>query len=159
MGKSETICIAENHHEVHTEIIIAAASDDVWRVLTDFASMPVWSPSFKGILGDFSDGAKVVTRFDLGDGEEEYSATLKLLEGLAFGWSEDYDGIRDNHVYRVEPIEGARTRFIQTDMFEGRADWATTVELAKQYLEQYVEFNDALKVECERRYPREQYKD
>lgn len=154
MGKNETIRISENHHEVHTEIIIAAASDDVWAVLTDFASMPIWSSSFKGIFGAFSGGAKVVTRFDLGEGEEEYSATLKLQEGLAFGWSEDYGGIRDNHAYRVEAIEDARTRFIQTDVFEGQADWATTEELAELYFEQYVEFNDALKAECERRYPR-----
>lgn len=154
MGKNEIIRRAENHHEVHTEIIIAAASDDVWSVLTDFASMPMWSPSFKGILGEFQDGAEVVTLFDSGEGAEEYSATLKLSQGLVFGWSEDYDGIRDNHAYRVEALDDLSTQFVQTDVFNGQADWATTAELAEQYLEQYVIFNDALKTECERRYPR-----
>lgn len=146
------IRIAENHHEVRTEIVIAALPADVWSVLTDFASIASWSPSFKGVVGEFSDGSKVLTLFDMGDGVEEYAATLILKDGLEFGWSENYDGIRDNHRYCVEPAGEAQTRFVQTDTFTGQADWATTAELAEMYLAQYTAFNRALKAECERRF-------
>ncbi len=148
--KFETIEIEPDHHQVYTEIVIEAAKADVWKVLTDFASMPDWSPSFKGVIGDFSNGAQVRTCFDLGEGTEEYAATLRVIDQVEFGWSEDYDGIRDNHCYRLEAVGPHRTRFIQTDAFRGRAEWAKTTELAELYLAQYVDFNRALKSVCER---------
>jgi len=144
METHEMVEITDTHHSVQTDILIAAPVGDVWRVLTDFASMPDWSPSFKGMTGDFVDGGNVVTRFDMGEGVEEYPATLILSEGCEFGWSEDYDGIEDNHRYRVEAVSKSQTRFLQT--------WATTADLAELYLAQYVDFNRALKAECERRF-------
>lgn len=146
----ETTRIDASHHQVHTEIEIETAKEEVWKTLTDFAAMPDWSPSFKGISGDFIDGAQVKTHFDLGEGVETYSATLRVTDQVEYGWSEDYDGIRDNHRYRVESVRPGQTKFIQTDAFRGQADWATTAELAKLYLAQYVAFNRALKSECER---------
>jgi len=148
--KFETTRIEAAHHQVHTEILIEAASEKVWKALTDFAAMPGWSSSFKGIIGDFIDGANVQTRFDLGDGVEAYSATLRVTDQVEFGWSEDYDGIRDNHRYCIETIGPRQTKFIQSDAFRGQADWTTTAELAETYLAQYVAFNRALKSECER---------
>jgi hypothetical protein len=153
MEKAETICVAANHHRVQTEITIEATQSGVWSVLTDFKAMPNWSPSFKGIIGSMSDGAQVTTLFDLGDGVEAYQATLKLEQGASFGWSEDYDGIRDNHLYIVERVSEMQTKFYQTDAFIGQADWSTTEKLSEFYVEQYAEFNRALKVECERRFP------
>jgi len=148
--KFEAIEIGPDHHQVYTEIVIEAPKADVWKVLTDFAAMPDWSSSFKGVIGDFSDGAQVRTCFDLGEGIEEYSATLRVIDKVEFGWSEDYDGIRDNHRYRLEVVAPRRAKFIQTDAFRGRADWAKTGELAEFYLAQYVDFNRALKSVCER---------
>jgi hypothetical protein len=78
---------------------------------------------------------------------------LKLEQGASFGWSEDYDGIRDNHLYIVERVSEMQTKFYQTDAFVGQADWSTTEKLSEFYVEQYAEFNRALKVECERRFP------
>lgn len=151
MESSEVICVAAAHHEVRTEIVIAAPPAHVWTVLTDFTSMPTWSPSFKGIIGEFATGCKVLTLFDMGEGIEEYSAILHVRTGAEFGWSEDYDGIRDDHCYRVEEAGEAQTRFVQTDAFKGQADWANTADLADLYVEQYTAFNRALKAECERR--------
>jgi len=152
MEKYKTICIAADHHQVHTEIMIAAPKAAVWRVLIDFAAMPLWSPSFKGITGEVKDGARVTTHFDMGEGVEDYTATLRVIEGEQYGWSEDYDGIQDDHIYCVEAAGEAQTKFTQTDAFKGTADWANTADLAAFYLDQYAAFNRALKTECERRY-------
>jgi len=152
MKPSKVTELAADHHEVYTEIVIDVPPHRVWAVVTDFRAMPDWSPSFKGLSGDFSDGGNITTVFDMGEGDEEYTATLHLIEGSEYGWSEDYDGIRDNHIYRVVPLLETQTRFVQTDAFKGTADWATTAELAQMYLEQYEAFNRALKAECERRY-------
>ena len=151
MEKCELIVIAADHHKVHTEITINTPCHTVWAVLTDFETMPNWSPSFKGVSGDFSHGANVTTTFDMGQGNEAYTATLILTDGVEYGWSENYDGIRDHHLYRVDPMPAGHTRFSQTDAFKGTADWATTADLANLYLEQYKAFNRALKAECERR--------
>jgi hypothetical protein len=147
--KHGVTCIAANHHLVHTEIMIAATADHVWSVLTNFESMKVWSPSFKGITGELKDGSNVTTHFDMGEGIEDYSATLHFKAGVQYGWSEDYDGIRDNHIYRIGAISPHKTMLFQTDEFKGKADWSTTGELAEIYLAQYIAFNQALKKEGE----------
>lgn len=152
MEKSKTIRISADHHQVHTEIMIAAPKAGVWHVLTDFAAMPLWSPSFKGITGEVKDGARVTTHFDMGEGVEDYTAALRVTEGEQYGWSENYDGIQDNHIYRVEAAGEAQTKFTHTDAFKGTADWANTADLAALYLDQYAAFNRVLKTECERRY-------
>ena len=151
LQRAEICELNSDHHTVLTEIVIEAPKAAVWQVLTDFATMPRWSPSFKGIKGLLETGANVTTIFDLGEGDEDFSATLMVEDGVSFGWSENYDGITDAHHYRVEAIIPAQTRFVQTDTFKGTADWASTAELADTYCAQYATFNRALKQEVEAR--------
>lgn len=157
---SEVVEVAEDHHEVTTSIVIDAAAADVWAVLTDFEAMPQWSSSFQGLAGDVRDGGEVMATFifvNPATGEEgpiSVPHVLSYVEGESFGWSDPiagYEGISDDHQYRVESISECQTRFVQSDAFQGTHDGITTAILADLVNQSYTQFNSELKAEVERR--------
>lgn len=150
--------LSTTHATVNTSIVINAASEDVWAILTDFDSMADWSTeTLQNMTGDIQDGGAVTVVFIFGVDENgepnqmEIPHTLIYDEGRSFGWSdpfpEDIGGGRDNHVYRVEPC-GNQTLFVQSDEV---VDNPYAANFVSQLLPMYQTFNAELKSEVESR--------
>ena len=64
MASGAVAQINSTHSTVYTSILIDAASAEVWRVLTDFENMSVWSSeTLQGMSGELEDGGSVVITF------------------------------------------------------------------------------------------------
>ena len=140
--------------EVHTSIEIDAPHGVVWSTLTDFEHLADWSDSFVACVGDFRPGGHIRVTFRLPFGfDTNPEHDVKFFEaGQQFGWSDPLGlGMTDQHIFRVEPLPGGRTRFIQNDHFQGGATHLMGRTLASQMSDMYKRFNRQLKEESERR--------
>ena len=152
VDSSEVTMIAADHYAVYTEVIINASAEETWEVLTDFANMPNWSSTFQGLSGDIRDGGQVVANFLVQGDLLGFPHTLRFIDGVEFGWSDPiigFDGIVDNHIYRVEAISDCQSRFIQTDEFRGSNPNVTLGDFAGLTIQSYQLFNQELKAEVE----------
>lgn len=72
-----------------------------------------------------------------------------------FGWSDPltggYEGVRDHHLFQVEPLQTGLTRFVQSDEFTGENAAQHGVALARVGFESYPVFNTELRAEVLRR--------
>ncbi len=145
--------ISSSDYAVHTQIDIDAPADVVWATLTDFDNMG-WSSSFKGIEGAIADGATVVAHFHAMGRDQRFEHTLIEVEpGVQWAWSDPFMmGMVDHHLYRVEPIDEARSRFIQEDRPHGGAAVVAGRMTAEGFKRMYEQFNEELKHEAERRH-------
>ena len=141
--------------EVYSEIVIAATPEQIWAVLTDFATMPEWSDTFQGLAGNLTDGGEAVATF-LAEGElYPFPHVLTWEEGRSFGWSDPLafaPGIVDDHHYIVDRTDGTNTLFIQIDTLTGDNDAYPAAVLADQLVQGYAWFNQQLKAEVEHRF-------
>lgn len=159
---NEVVTVSATEHHVETSILIDRAAADVWGVLTDFETIEDWSSTFLGLTGDVRDGGEVVARYRVMDPasgeiiEVDFPHTLRYVEGASFGWSDPivgFDGITDDHVFRVEPISECQSRFVQNDAFSGTNPNLTTEQLAQGSSVAYESFNTELLAEVEVRIP------
>lgn len=110
--------------EISAEIDIGAPPERVWSVLTDFSSYPDWSPFIRQISGEPAVGARLRVRIEPPGGRgmtfrprvvvSEPSRELRWLGRL--GAPGLFDG---EHSLRLEPLDGARTRFVHSERFRG----------------------------------------
>ena len=144
-----------SHHTIHTDIIIDAAPDIVWAVLTDTASYGDWATFLVAIEGQITDGATITAVFRTDPAKDKLTRidhTITVIDGQEFHWAEKGPGgIRDNHHFMVEAAEDGKTRFIQSDEIMGGMTLLMGGRLAKMYLAGYQAFNRGLKEEAERR--------
>ncbi len=144
-----------SHHTIHTEILIDTSPEAVWSVLTDTANYKDWAAFLVGIKGRISEGSKITVSFQLDPAKDKLTTldhTITVVDGQEFYWAEKGPGgIRDNHHFRVEPMEDGKTRFVQSDEIMGGITFLMGGRLAKMYLEGYQAFNRGLKAEAERR--------
>lgn len=118
------INIIEKMKKIETSIIIKATIEQVWQVLTDFKTYPVWSPTIKSfgqepVLGqrcsvmlEQPDGFKIKMnpRFLRIDSNRELRWKGKLfIPGI-------FDG---EHYFILEPMEEGQVRLIQGELFSG----------------------------------------
>lgn len=147
--------VSFSHHRIHTDIVIDARPDVVWSVLTDTANYGNWAAFLVGIKGDIRDGSKITVDFQLDPSKEKLTTldhTITVEDGKEFYWAEKGPGgIRDNHHFRVEPLEDGKTRFVQSDEIMGGITFLMGGRLAKMYVNGYQAFNRGLKAEVERR--------
>ncbi|WP_298854676.1 SRPBCC domain-containing protein [uncultured Ruegeria sp.] len=152
-GSSEKVSLS--HHKIHTDIVVDAPPDVVWSVLTDTASYKGWAAFLVGIHGEIKDGSTITVDFQLDSSKEKLTTldhTITVVDGTEFYWAEKGPGgIRDNHHFRVEPLEGGKTRFVQSDEIMGGITFLMGGRLAKMYVDGYKAFNRGLKAEAERR--------
>ncbi len=141
--------------QVYSEIVIAATPEQIWDVLTDFATMPEWSDTLQGLTGDLADGGEAVVTF-LAEGQAlPFPHVLIWEEGRSFGWSDPLafaPGIVDDHHYIIDRTDGTNTLFIQIDTLTGDNDAYPAAVLADQVVQGYAWFNQQLKTEVERRF-------
>ena len=148
--------VSFSHHRIYTDIVIDAAPDVVWSVLTDTPSYGNWAAFLVAIEGEISDGTKITAVFQTNPRKDKLTRIyhrISVSPGHSFFWAEKGPGgIRDNHHFKVEAAENGTTRFIQTDEIMGGLTWLIGGRLAKMYLLGYQAFNRGLKVEVERRF-------
>lgn len=146
--KGEILSISSTHCNIHTETIINASPEKVWEVFTDFENIHKWSSTLHKIEGELKNGSVITAT---------YNVNGKLMSGLhnliyeeheLFGWSdpsENFPGVKDSHFHKLERFEKNKTRFIQSDSYQGEDVNTTLLEIAELALPIYMKFNSELK--------------
>ncbi|MFB6155940.1 MAG: SRPBCC family protein [Haloferacaceae archaeon] len=142
-------------NELSTSVDIDAPSDVVWDVLTDFDEYGEWNP-FALVAGRPTEGARLtvelrppgkrattfrptVTRVDPGE-ELRWRGHL-FVRGL-------YDG---EHRFSLEALDDGRTRFVQSETFEGLLVGPINRWLGDATREGFEAMNEALRARAESR--------
>jgi hypothetical protein len=116
--------VREALREIETTVEIDAPPAAVWEVLTDFPAYGEWNPFIRSIEGTANEGGRLTVRLEPPDGkgmtitptvltaEPERELRWKgrlLVPGL-------FDG---EHSFRIEPLDGQRSRFVHGERFTG----------------------------------------
>ncbi|MGJ1445847.1 SRPBCC family protein [Sphingobacterium spiritivorum] len=114
--------------EIKTEIVIQAAPEKIWKILTDFGNYPHWNPFITSVTGEVENENKIVVSIKPPDrkcmifkpiiltkiNNKELSWLGKLLfKGL-------FDG---KHKFELIDNGDGTTTFIQNEKFSGIFVW------------------------------------
>jgi hypothetical protein len=107
----------------HT-IEIDAAPEAVWRELADTASYGDWNPFVRRLDGELNEGARLEVEIAPPDGRTmTFKPTVvAATPGRELRWLGHllvrglFDG---EHSFEIEPLDGGRTRFTQSERFSG----------------------------------------
>ncbi len=110
--------------ELRREVEIDAPPERVWAVVTDFAAYPEWNPFIRSISGEIHEGAKLEVRIEPpGARAMTFRPTVRTVEtSRELRWLGRLllPGVFDGeHSLRVEPLNGGRSRFVQSESFRG----------------------------------------
>jgi hypothetical protein len=135
--------------ELTSTIEIDAPPEQVWAVLTDFASYGEWNPFIRSIEGEAAVGARLKARITPPEGRAmAFKPTVKAADApreLRWLGRLLVPGIFDGeHRFQLEPLDGDRTRFIQSERFSGVLVSLSGNALAKTE-RGFEEMNEALK--------------
>jgi hypothetical protein len=139
--------------ELRREIEIDAPPERVWAVVTDFAAYPDWNPFIRRISGELREGARLEVRIEPPRARAttfkpivravEANRELRWLGRLLV------PGIFDGeHSLRIEPLNGGRSRFVQSERFSGVLVGLVKGTLAKTEAG-FEQMNTALKARIE----------
>ena len=137
--------------ELRREIEIDAPP--VWAVVTDLAAYPDWNPFIRRISGELREGARLKVRIEPPRARAttfkpivravEANRELRWLGRLLV------PGIFDGeHSLRIEPPNGGRSRFVQSERFSGVPVGLVKGTLAKTEAG-FEQMNSALKARIE----------
>lgn len=110
--------------EVKTEILIKAAPEKVWAILTNFENYPNWNPFIKSITGQVKVGNIITARLEP---PESKSMTFKP-KVLVFDKNKEvrwlghliFPGLFDGeHKFKLTANENGTTTFRQSEKFTG----------------------------------------
>ena len=107
-----------------SEIEIYAPPERVWAVLTEFAAYPEWNPFIRRITGELARGARLEVRIEPPAAPAStFEPTVRAVErNRELRWLGRLlvPGIFDGeHTLLIEPREGGRSRFVQSERFSG----------------------------------------
>ena len=137
--------------KVRTSIDIDAPPARVYAMLADFAAYPAWNPYHVAVEGDFAVGAPLVVHVHRPDGK---SVTVKphmlrIEANREVTWGGGIKGIFwGEHVLKLEPLAGGRTRLIHNEDFIGVGVGLANLP-ADVLTEGYRRMNEALKRRAE----------
>jgi hypothetical protein len=111
---------------LRTEVEVNATPEQVWKVLADREGYPDWNPFIVSSTGELKVGGIITNVLRDATGKEttfkpellavEPGRELRWIGKLGFG------GIFDGeHAFRIEPLDGGRSRLIQEEKFRGVA--------------------------------------
>jgi hypothetical protein len=134
---------------VQHEIEIDAPPSAVWAVLADTESYAAWNPFVRRLTGELRGGARLEAEIAPPGGRAmtfrpmvlaaEPDRELRWLGRLLVPGL--FDG---EHAFRLEPLDDGRTRFVQSERFDG-----VLVGLLRRTLEKtrlgFEQMNEALK--------------
>lgn len=140
--------------ELRTEIEIDAPADRVWRVLTEFDAYPDWNPFLRRASGEVKEGARleVYMQPSGGRGMTFRPTVIRAEPNREFRWlghlgvSGLFDG---EHSFTIEPLEGNRVRFVQSERFTGVLVPLMLLMIEKDTKRGFEEMNQALKERAE----------
>lgn len=138
--------------ELRREIEIDASPERVWAVVTDFAAYPEWNPFIRSISGELHEGAKLEVRIEPpGARATTFKPTVRAVEAnRELRWlGRLLPGLFDGeHSLRIEPLDGGRSRFVQSERFTGLLVGLVKGTLAKTEVG-FEQMNAALKARVE----------
>jgi hypothetical protein len=110
--------------ELRSEIEIDAPPEDVWQVLTDFDAYPEWNPFIRSIQGNPKVGSRLSVRIEPpGARGMTFRPTVRAAEpARELRWLGRLliPGLADGeHRLTLEPLNGGRSQFIQSERFSG----------------------------------------
>ena len=116
--------ILRDLRELRSEIEIDAPPERVWAVVTEFAAYPEWNPFIRRISGELREGARLEVRIEPpGARATTFKPTVRAVErNRELRWLGRLlvPGIFDGeHSLLIEPREGGRSRFVQSERFSG----------------------------------------
>ena len=138
---------------VRREIEIDAPPERVWAVVTDFDAYPEWNPFIRRISGELREGARLEVRIEPpGARAMTFKPTVRAVEAnreLRWLGRLLLPGIFDGeHSLRIEPLDGGRSRFVQSERFTGFLVGLVKGTLAKTEAG-FEQMNTALKAHVE----------
>lgn len=140
---------------IQHEIEIDAPPAAVWSVLADTSSYPDWNPFVRRLSGNLEEGARLEARIHAPGGRAMTFKPVVLAaepeRELRWRGRLFVPGLFDGeHCFRLEPLAGGRTRFIQSERFSGVLVRPLRRMLA-QTLVGFEQMNGALKERVESR--------
>ena len=110
--------------ELRSEIEIDASPERVWQVLTDFGAFPEWNPFIRSIEGEAKVGSRLQVRIEPpGARAMTFRPTVRTVEQACdvrwLGRLFAPGLVEGEHQLALEPLEGERSRFIQSERFSG----------------------------------------
>jgi len=143
-------------HELLTDVEIAARPEDVWAVLTDFATYPRWNPFIRYVDGAAEEGSSLEVfihppggrrasfrpRVLIADAPRElrWRAHLMVMPGVFEG----------EHRFLVQPLPNGSVRFEQSERFSGFLTPLMRDRIDRSISRGFREMNAALKGRVER---------
>jgi hypothetical protein len=106
---------------VYAERVIAAEPAEIWRVLVDPGSYPIWNPIFVSVEGKFVEGSTLSVAMRSPDGTETHVAprVKKIVTNQEINQIGGIAGILTfDHTWRIEPTIGG-TKVIQHEEYRG----------------------------------------
>jgi hypothetical protein len=139
--------------ELRREIEIDAPPERVWAVVTDFGAYPDWNPFIRRISGELREGARLEVRIEPpGARATTFKPTVRAVEAnreLRWLGRLLLPGIFDGeHSLRIEPLDGGRSRLVQSERFRGLLVGLVKGTLAKTEAG-FEQMNNALKARAE----------
>lgn len=110
--------------KIETSILIDAAADDVWRVLSKFEAYSIWSPTIKQFERQPVVGqrCKVLLEQPNGFKIKMNPKFLAIEQNSELRWKGDLfiPGIFDGeHYFKLEQVAAKQIRFVQGELFSG----------------------------------------
>ncbi|HJU34743.1 MAG TPA: SRPBCC domain-containing protein [Nitrososphaera sp.] len=141
--------------EVRSEIEISSFPENVWRILTDFASYDQWNPFINKIVGLPREGDKIEIYLETPGGKKrKYSPRItKIEEGRELRWfgkSSIPGFLNAEHIFTIDELEPEHVRFIQREVFDGLLTRVFGKGLDTDVRQGFIDMNDALKKRVER---------
>ena len=146
-------CYGGRVRELRREIEIDAPPERVWAVVTDFGAYPAWNPFIRRISGELREGARLEVRIEPpGARAMTFKPTVRSVEAngeLRWLGRLLLPGVFDGeHSLRIEPLDGGRSRFVQSERFSGLLVGLVKGTLAKTE-GGFEQMNTALKARAE----------
>ncbi|MFP3598112.1 SRPBCC family protein [Chryseobacterium sp. SIMBA_029] len=139
--------------KIETQIIINAAPQKVWEILTDFNNYPNWNPFIKSIAGSLDTGSilKVTIEPEEGKGMTFKPVVQSSVKNKELSWLGKllFKGIFDGkHQFQLIDNGNGTTTFIQSEEFSGIL--VSFINLDKTS-EGFNKMNHSLKEQAEKR--------
>ena len=141
--------------ENRNEIEIRATPEKIWEVLTDFDNYPEWNPLLCLAEGKLAVGEKVNLTAKSASSEMKLLCTVTTVEpNRQFSWK--FHVIlrflfRGEHIFKIDPIDDHRVRFIDREVFYGLLVPLQAKNLETNAKPAMIEMGEALKKRAENR--------
>ena len=141
--------------EVRAEIEINSYPENVWKILTDFATYDQWNPFINKIIGLPTEGSKIDISIETPSGKNrKYSPRItKVEEGRELRWfgKSSLPGfLNAEHIFTIEELQPERVRFTQREVFDGLLTRLFGKGLDIDVRQGFQDMNEALKKRAER---------